>query len=163
MDLVFLSYFLSFNFPPTGIVLLTLNFKNKMKSLTNLKLVEIHSVQTLRQELPSKTDRAFYDDEIVFHFTLSARDTPSTLHTLLIEIFDTISAVTAFPCQRRPLSSTLTSIQRFNRHFNTISYLSPTFFVPSCLLFWKLTFLLLPLQCCWSRGSHILHHTSCIS
>ena len=137
-------------------------------SLINLILAEIHSIQTLRQELPSKTDRAFYDrafcdDEIFFHFTLSARDTPSTLHTLLIEIFDTISAVTAFPCQRRPLSSPLTSIQRFNRHFNTISYLSPTFFVPSCVLFWKLTFLLLPLQCCWSRGSHILHHTSCIS
>ena len=113
-------------------------------SLINLILAEIHSIQTLRQELPFKTNRPFYDDEIFFHFTLSARDTPSTLHTLLIEIFDTISAVTAFPCQRRPLSSTLTSIQRFNRHFNTISYLSPTFLSHLVYCFGNLHFCFCP-------------------
>ena len=36
-----------------------------------------------------------------------------TLHTLLIEIFDTSPAVTAFHCQQHPLSSSPTSIQRF--------------------------------------------------
>ena len=45
--------------------------------------------------------RAFYDEI----FTLSPRDTPSTLHTLLIEIFDTIAATAFLHCHRGPLSS----------------------------------------------------------
>ena len=45
--------------------------------------------------------RAFYDEI----FTLSPRDTPSTLHTLLIEIFDTIAAAAFLHCHRGPLSS----------------------------------------------------------
>ena len=61
--------------------------------------IAIHISLLDAQQTPLRW-RAFYDEI----FTLSPRDTPSTLHTLLIEIFDTIAA-TAFHCHRGPLSS----------------------------------------------------------
>ena len=61
--------------------------------------IAIHISLLDAQQTPLRW-RAFYDEI----FTLSPRDTPSTLHTLLIEIFDTIPA-TAFHCHRGPLSS----------------------------------------------------------